>query len=246
MKTAVPRSLVETDPENALRFLGHAEHSHHFAHLVYVAVGAAHLEVAGTSVTLRQHEALWLAPHVPHAARYEPGSLVLGPTLSPGTYPPEGIRRLPALGELTAVMTAILGVAPQTAEQVQVFRSMLDDVLLPLLKPLFPLTAPRHPVAAAIARACVSDDAPLTELAGARGVSARHVQRLFVDETGLAFRRWRVRARLNIAAQRLHGGSTVSSAAVAAGYDTASGLRKALRREAGIEIGDLRRRPQAG
>ncbi|GAA3956485.1 helix-turn-helix domain-containing protein [Gordonia caeni] len=243
--TAVPISLVASDPENALRFLGHREHSHDWPHLIYVVAGTAHLDVDGTAMTLHAHESVWLAPDVPHAARYAPGSLVLGPMLSPGTSPRGRVRRLPPLPELTLVMTAVLGVAPQTEEQITVFRKRLDAVLGALREPLFPLVMPRHPAAAAVARDCIASDSPLAELAADHGLSARQVQRIFVSETGLPFRRWRVRARLNIAGERLHGGSSVGAAGAVAGYGTASGLRKALRREAGIDVADLRLRPSA-
>lgn len=236
----VPGRLATIVPENSIRFLGHDTHAHDEPHLVYVGAGSARLDIDGEQVLLGTHESVWLAPNVPHSARYSPGSLVLGPLLSASTVPPEPVHRLGAVPALTAVMTAILGAAPTTVDEVQVFRSALDDVLTHLVRPFFSLPAPIHPVAASVARELPFSTESLDAIAARHRVSGRHLQRLFVTETGIAFRQWRVRARLNIAIGRLREGASVSQAAHAAGYETGSGLRKALLREAGVDVDELR------
>ncbi|MCK0437924.1 helix-turn-helix domain-containing protein [Gordonia alkaliphila] len=237
---AAQRPSTAVEPPHAIRVLGHSEHTHRLPHLIYVAIGVAHLRVNSRPMTLRAREAVWLAPGVPHAARYEPGSLVLGPLLSPNTVPRAGVHRLPPMTELSQLMTALLGIGSCTEDQIAMFRGRLDTLLNSVALPLFPLTPPRHPAAGALARSCVTTEQPLVQLAAAHGLSARQAQRIFVAETGLPFRRWRVQARLNIAAERLRGGSSVDAAAAVAGYATASGLRKALLREAGLDIDALR------
>ena len=238
--TALPNRLTSRDPEAAVRFLGHDEHTHEVPHLIYVAMGVARITVDDVAMTLHPQESIWLQPHVPHAARYEPGSLVLGPFLNHDFAPPSRMRRLGPIPALTAVMTALQGAPPRDAEEAALFRGQIEAVLAGLSTPLFPLTKPRHPAAATIAQRAVRSPESLDELADSHGLSTRHVQRIFVDETGLPFRRWRVRARLNIAAERLHGGASPQSAAAAASYSTVSGLRKALHREAGLDFDDLR------
>lgn len=240
MPEQVPGRLAMLAPETAYRFLGHRRHSHSQPHLIYVVTGSATLDVDGERVTLGTQEAVWLAPFVPHAARYAPGSLVLGPLLSPTTLPPERVHRLGSIPALTAVMTALVGVAPTTAEEVAVFRGALDDVLTRLTGPHFALPTPRHPVAAAIAAEAPISAEPLDRLAARHGTSARHVQRLFVAETGIPFRQWRVRARLNIAIDRLRAGASLRRAALASGYATASGLKKALEREGALHVTEVR------
>ncbi|MBY4571154.1 AraC family transcriptional regulator [Gordonia sihwensis] len=240
MAERVPSRLATLVPDAAPKFLGHGTHSHHLPHLIYVAAGSATLDVAGEQVLLGDQEAVWLAADLPHSARYSPGSLVLGPLLSPTTTPPEPVHRLGSVPALTAVMTGVLGAAPSTAEQVAVFREAIEEVLAGLSGPYFALPMPRHPVAAAIAVEAPLSARPLDELADRHGTSVRHVQRLFVSETGIPFRQWRVRARLNVAIDRLRAGSSVRRAALAAGYETASGLQKALRREAGVDAESIR------
>ncbi|MFC3241253.1 cupin domain-containing protein [Gordonia humi] len=68
----VPGRLATTVPENSIRFLGHATHSHDEPHLVYVASGSARLTIDGEQVCLDAQESVWLAPGVPHSARYSP------------------------------------------------------------------------------------------------------------------------------------------------------------------------------
>lgn len=223
--------LQHIAPENAIRFIGHDTHSHDAPHLIHVATGSAHLVVDGTQMTLRARESAWLAPHVPHSARYESGSLVLGPLLSPRSTPPTRVLRLGEVPQISAVMTTILGVAPHTPDQVEPLRQALGTVLAELATVHFPQTAPKHPVAATIARAALRSDATLDELAAEHGTSARHMQRVFLAETGVSFARWRVRARLNAAIVRLRGGDRVELVAATVGYRTRSGLVKALRRE---------------
>lgn len=239
MAEQVPGRLAALAPETAYRFLGHATHSHPEPHLIYVVTGSATLEIGGERVFLGTQSAVWLAPGVPHSARYSPGSLVIGPMLSPTTVPPEPVHRLGSPPALTAVMTALLGVAPSTDEQVAVFRQALDEVLTQLAGPHFALPTPQHPVAAAIAAVAPVSTESLDLLAARHGASSRHVQRLFLAETGISFHQWRVRARLNIAIDRLRSGAPPRRAAAAAGYATPSGLKKALRREADLDLADF-------
>lgn len=70
----------------------------------------------------------------------------------------------------------------------------------------FPVVLPVHPVARAIARETARSAAALEELARRHHTGVRHVQRLFVEQTGLVYTRWRTRARLNTAIERLNAG----------------------------------------
>ncbi|WP_030154714.1 AraC family transcriptional regulator [Glycomyces sp. NRRL B-16210] len=237
-------SLVGVVPENSIRFLGHDTHEHDVPHLVHIVIGTAELVVDGVPMRMRARENLWLAPHVPHSVRLSDDGVALGPFLSPETVPPERVRRLGIVPALTDLMTTILVAGPVTPEQVRPFREALDDVLRGIDDRYFPLVLPAHAVARAIAREALS---PLTlgELAAARHTSVRHVQRLFQEETGLPFTRWRTRARLNVAIGRLKGGSSLAAAARASGYATRGGLVKAIGRETGLSAERLSDDPLA-
>jgi AraC-like DNA-binding protein len=237
-------ALVGVVPEHSIRFLGHNVHEHDEPHLIHIVVGTASLVVDGAPLRLRARENLWLAPRVPHSVRLSEDGVALGPLLSPETSPPERVRRLGIVPALTDVLTTILVAAPATPEQIRPFREALDDVLRGIDGRYFPLVLPVHPVARAIAREALS---PLTlgELAEARRMSVRHVQRLFQDETGLPFTRWRTRARLNLAIGRLRGGGSLTAAARASGYATRGGLVKAIGRETGLPAERLAADPLA-
>lgn len=240
-----PTALGAVVPENAVRFLGHDTHAHDEPHLVHVVAGTAELVADGAPLTLRTHESVWLAPRVPHSVRLPGGAMALGPVLSPGVEPPVRVHRLGVVPAVTDVLTAVLCAGPATPQQVAPFRAALEEVLRGVVGDHFVLTLPSHPVARAVAEDARRGGATLHELADRRRASARHVQRLFVEETGLPFGRWRTRARLNVAIARLRGGSQLDAAARAAGYATRGGLLRALSRETGQPVADLARDPLA-
>ncbi|ASR35673.1 AraC family transcriptional regulator [Prauserella marina] len=240
-----PRELVAIVPENSIRFLGHDTHEHEVPHLIHVVTGVADIVADGERIPLHARENLWLAANVPHSVRLPSGGIVLGPLLSPATKPRERVQRLGALPALTELMTTILAAAPVTAEQVRPFREALDGLLRPLCRHYFPLVLPSHPVARAIAREAARSPQTLHELAARHGTSVRHVQRLFHDQTGLPFTRWRARARLNVAITRLGRGDSLTVAAGAAGYTSRNGLLKALSRETGLPSARLGTLPLA-
>lgn len=223
--------LQHLEPENVIRFLGHPMHTHDVPHLIYVATGVAHLVVNDAPMTLRARESVWLASGVPHSARYEQGSLVLGPFLNVSDSPPISVLKLGVVPEIAAVMTTVLGVAPHSSAQVAVLRDAIGNVLRGVSSTYFALKTPSHPAVAPIARAAVRSTRTLAELASEQGLSVRHVQRVFQDETGMPFQRWRALARLNVAIAGMRGGQSVGQVARTAGYRTRSGLVKALERE---------------
>ncbi|KAF2779938.1 MULTISPECIES: helix-turn-helix domain-containing protein [Streptomyces] len=226
--------------ENAIRFLGHDTHQHDEPHLIYVVTGSALLTADGGEWRLGRQEAVWLAPRVPHALRIAGGGMALGPTLNPGDLPRCRVQPLGAVPAVIEVMTTALGAAPGTAEQVRPFRQALGRVLRNLSRPYFPVVLPTHPAVRALARdALRTPAATLERLAAQHRMSPRQVQRIFLDETGLPFTRWRSRARMNAAVEHVLGGGELTAAARAAGYATRTGLLRALSRESGIPVGEL-------
>jgi AraC-like DNA-binding protein len=73
----------------------------------------------------------------------------------------------------------------------------------------------------------------LDELCAECGASKRTIQRLFAEETGMSFSRWRQRLRLISAMQQLAAGESVTSAALEAGYSTASAFISMFRKQVG-------------
>lgn len=222
--------------ENAIRFLGHDLHQHDVPHLVYVVSGTARFEADGEVWQLKRHESVWLAAQVPHAVRIGDGGMVLGPLLDADARPRRRIHQLGVVPAIVEVMTTVLGAAPGTDAEVEPFRRALGRVLQTATRPYFAVALPTHPAVRALARESTRSAATLERLAAGHRMSARQVQRVFLEETGLTFTSWRSRARMNSAVAHILAGGDVAAAARVAGYATRPGLLRALSREAGIPV----------
>ncbi|WP_430592420.1 helix-turn-helix domain-containing protein [Humidisolicoccus flavus] len=233
------RSLASIVPENSVRFLGHDTHEHDEPHLIYVVSGRAHLTVDGIPMSLRRHEAVWLAPHVPHSVKLDDGGMVLGPLLDPQDSPGVPFRPIGAIPALVDLMTTLLGAAPNRDEQIEPFRTAIGRILSRAAKQYFAITAPSHPLVKALARESIRSMLTLEQLALKHRMSPRQVQRVFQDETGLPFARWRTRARLNSAIPFILSGGSLSTAARMAGYSSRAGLIRAISRETGNDPAEL-------
>ena len=83
-------------------------------------------------------------------------------------------------------------------------------------------------------------EATLEELAADVSISARQLQRLFIEGTGLKFAQWRNRARLNqVIAKFLRTEDNLGTAMGASTFSTKQGLLRALSRECGTPIDQL-------
>lgn len=224
-------------PANSVRFLGHPPHTHDVPHLVYVVTGTGTLTAEGHTITLHTGQSAWLPADVEHGLTLTEGSMAIGPMLSPGATPPDGtVHVLTANPALSDLMMVVLCAAPETEDERLPLQSALEEVLASITQEHFPLTFPQHPAAHAIAVEAAQFEGTLEALAQQQFLSVRHVQRLFVEETGLTFATWRTRARLNRAIVSLRAGEGVPSAMHAAGFATRHGLLKALSRECSIPL----------
>ena len=61
------------------------------------------------------------------------------------------------------------------------------------------------------------------------GASERTLSRLFAEQTGLSFARWRTNARIGTSIALLAAGTSVNAAARAVGYDTPTSFARAFR-----------------
>jgi AraC-like DNA-binding protein len=79
----------------------------------------------------------------------------------------------------------------------------------------------------------------LTEWAARLSMSEKTLMRLFQRETGLSFRGWRQRARLLSSLNALEEGASVTSTALASGYDSTSAFIAAFKGLFGLTPGEL-------
>lgn len=239
------RDLASAVPENRLRFTGHPEHVHEVPHLVHMIMGRGVLSVDGAKITLEPRTSAWLAADVPHALALDEHSIALGPFLSPHVTPVGRVRCLGVVPAITDLMLARLAAQPTTDEQCALFTDGLDEILLAQSTDQFDAPMPVHPTVVQIAEIAVDSPATLAVLCQRVGLSTRQAQRIFVAETGMSFHRWRTRRRLNRAVRSMRNGSTGESAARVAGFATRASLLRALSRESGVPVDDLRADPLA-
>jgi AraC-like DNA-binding protein len=216
-------------------------HRHHWGQLIYAGAGVMRVKAGGTLWIVPPARAVW----VPAGAEHEIHGL--------GDFAMRTLYFPTAMSARLAGECCALEVAPLLRELILelVGRCPLDDadeagmrlaaVALDLISqagvlPL-QLLLPRDPRALRLAHRLLADPASpaaLPELARAAGASARTMQRLFLAETALSFSRWRQRLRLLHGATLLGGGTSVTNAALDAGYAGTSAFIAAFRKHFGV------------
>ncbi|MBC7302680.1 MAG: helix-turn-helix transcriptional regulator [Nocardia sp.] len=195
-----------------------------------VAVGEAHWIVPPT-------RALWLPAGVAHKTGASRDAVLCSLYFEPDRCAvswsePTAIRVDGLLAHL------IVHLAQQQLPDDQRLRA--EAVVLDLLQPLpaTPIDLPRavDERVRAVTQALLDNPADARSMeahARAIGVSRRTLTRLFVQDTGMSFDRWRTHARLQAALALLADGQPVSRVAHTVGYATASAFLAAFRRTVG-------------
>jgi AraC-like DNA-binding protein len=114
--------------------------------------------------------------------------------------------------------------------------ALLFDLLIPLPSHDIQLTMPADPRVRVIAERLIADPGDPRELAAWADfthASVRTLSRLFQNETGLSFARWRVQVRVRAAIHLLGTGASVDAAARHVGYRKTSAFIAAFRRVTG-------------
>jgi AraC-like DNA-binding protein len=215
-------------------------HSHDWAQLIYAASGVMRVRSGGTLWIVPPARAVWAPAGVEHEidalGDFAMRTLYFDPALAaalPGhcyavDVSPllrEVILEIVGIGMIDEADEAGMRLALVAVDRLAAERS------LPLELPL-----PRDPRAVRVAdrlREEPSCELEIGQLAKAAGASARTIQRLFLAETGLRFAEWRQRLRLIHGASRLGLGSSVTEAALDAGYASTSAFTAAYRKHFG-------------
>ncbi len=123
----------------------------------------------------------------------------------------------------------------RVAWQSHLIEVILDQLRATKVAPL-QLSLPEDPRALRVAEVLLadpSDPRPLAKIARTSGASRRTIERLFANETGSTFGKWRQQLRLMQAMRLLGGGAKVTHAALEAGYSTPSAFIAAFRKTLG-------------
>ncbi len=218
-----------------------APHHHPRAQLLYAVQGVMRVTTAQGAFVVPPLRAVWMPAGMRHEvrmmSRVAMRTLYVAPDADPAL--PQDCRVLdvsPLLRELI-----LEAVAEPLEYDTEGRAGLIMQLILGELRrlPAVPLGLPM-PNDARLARLCEALlDAPgsrlgLEDWALRCGASPRTLARLFQQETGLSFRRWRERARLAEAVARLASGAAVAQVAQALGYDSASAFTAMFRRSLGI------------
>ncbi|GAA2445627.1 helix-turn-helix transcriptional regulator [Actinomadura vinacea] len=227
--------VVGTFPLSSGEWIPAHSHTHH--QLAWTRRGVLSIAVDDTYWILPPTRALWLPAGVVHRTGATRDAVMRSLYLEParcGLDWPEPTAV--GVDGLLAHMIAYLS-REDLADDV---RLRGEAVVLDLLRPVptLPIDVP-NPIderVRAVADALLADPADSRSLdahARAIGVSRRTLTRLFVQDTGMSFDRWRTHMRLRAALPLLAEGRSVSQAAHAVGYATPSAFLAAFRRVVG-------------
>lgn len=237
-------------------------HSHERAQLLYATTGIMRIATARAGFVVPPGRALWVAGGLPHAVTMQGRVAMRALFVRPASERPadpgpaasgagRATSRLATMGD-TAVLAVsallrelILAACAEPLEWDPAGRGghlaalILDEIAR---APSLPLGVPavRDPRLARLAAALREAPArPLTLEAWAAecGASPRTITRLFRQETGMSFGRWRQSLRLAEAAALLAQGVTPARAAAAVGYASAAAFGAAFRTAFGMSPG---------
>jgi AraC-like DNA-binding protein/predicted enzyme related to lactoylglutathione lyase len=217
-----------------------AAHQHAWGQLIYAGSGVMRVRAGDTLWLVPPAQAVWAPAGVQHEiwARgdFAMRTLYFAPVLAAGL--PADCRALDVSALLRELILTIT--QGQLLEDAEPAHRRLAEVAVDLIASasVLPVSLPMPKDARAVRLAERLKDEPACEaeldaLSSEAGASARTMQRLFLDETGLRFSEWRQRLRLIHAASLLAEGTSVTDAGLEAGYAGASAFIAAFRKRFG-------------
>jgi AraC-like DNA-binding protein len=214
-------------------------HFHDRDQIVYASRGVMTVRTRAGTWVVPTHRAVWIPARVPH-------SIAMSGTVAMRTLylRPRLARALPrdcCVVNVPPLLKELILHAcsfPALKNSVKWQRHLIDMIIDQLEAiQMVPLQLPNlvDGRAARVAEALIndpSDNRPLTQICKVGGASKRTVERLFQEDVGMTFGRWRQQLRLMQAMRLLAEGAKVTHAALEAGYSTPSAFismfRKAL------------------
>ena len=215
-------------------------HFHDRDQLVYASRGVMTVTTNDGAWVVPAHRAVWIPARTAHAITMSGNvamrTLYLKPRIAESLSRECCVVNVPGLLKeliLEACRHGSLGRG--VAGQCHLIDVILDQLRTIKVAPL-QLSLPEDPRALRVAEVLQgdpSDQRPLAQIARSSGASRRTIERLFVEETGTTFGKWRQQLRLMQAMRLLGGGAKVTHAALEAGYSTSSAFIAAFRKMLG-------------
>ncbi len=215
-------------------------HFHDRDQLVYASRGVMTVRTGDGAWVVPVHRAVWIPAAVPHTITMS------GPVSMRTLYLK---RRLAAalprnccvvnvsslLKELVLYACGFASLAKKISWQRHLIDVIVDQMQAIKTIPM-QLPNPSDPRALRVAQillAAPGDRRPLAQLCKAAGASKRTVERLFLEETGLTFGKWRQQLSLMEGMRHLAEGLKVTHVALEAGYSTPSAFISMFRKSLG-------------
>jgi AraC-like DNA-binding protein len=216
-------------------------HFHDRDQLVYASRGVMTVSTGSGTWVVPPHRAVWIPAKMPHTITMSGvvamRTLYLKPRLAKG--PPRDccvINVSALLRELilhACTVRTLKNSVRWQAHLVAVILHQLEAVrTVPLQLPH--LSDPRLMRIAAILMRDPRDARTLAQLCKETGAGKRSVERLFQQEIGMTFGKWRQQLRLMQAMRLLAEGAKVTHAALESGYGTASAFTSMFRKALGV------------
>jgi AraC-like DNA-binding protein len=217
-----------------------ALHFHDRDQLVYASQGVMTVRTADAVWVVPPHRAVWIPALVPHSiamsGRVAMRTLYLRRKLVRNVL--QGccvINVLPLLKELILHACKFRTLKKSIRRQKHIVDLVIDQLETVQTVPLR-LPHPSDPRSMRVADALMADPSnrgTLDQICKGRGASKRTVERLFQQETGMTFGKWRQQLRLMESMRLLAEGEKVTHAAVEAGYSSPSAFISMFRKVLG-------------
>ncbi len=220
-------------------------HHHDWHQLLYASDGVMAVETDDGTWVVPPQRAVWVPAGVEHALTMHGAvfmrTLYLKPTASRRRDDRCHVLHVsPLLRELILHIVA-LGALESRHQGHRQLHGVLTELLTQGPLPPLRLPMPLDPRARAAAELLQEDPSRVWTAARARltAASTRTLERLFHEETGLSFGRWRQQLRLLHALTLLAKGGKVGSVALDVGYQSPSAFISAFRRTFGVTPGQV-------
>ena len=215
-------------------------HFHDRDQLVFASRGVMTVTANDGAWVVPVHRAVWIPARTAHTIAMSGNvamrTLYLKPRLA------ESLSRECCVVNVSTLLKELIlqacrcsSLERRVAWQSHLIEVILDQLRATKVAPL-QLSLPEDPRALRVAEVLLadpSDPRPLAKIARTSGASRRTIERLFANETGSTFGKWRQQLRLMQAMRLLGGGAKVTHAALEAGYSTPSAFIAAFRKTLG-------------
>jgi len=215
-------------------------HFHDRDQLVYASRGVMTVRTSDGAWVVPTHRAVWIPAAVPHtitmSGTVAMRTLYLRPRLA-RALPRDCcvVNVSPLLKELILKACTFAALKKTIKWQGHVIHVIIDQLEAIQMVPL-QLPNPSDPRALRVAEVLLgdpSDRRPLMHICKVAGASRRTVERLFQEDVGMTFGKWRQQLRLMQAMRLLAEGAKVTHAALESGYSTPSGFISMFRKMLG-------------